>query len=64
MLLGVRALVPVLTGFCCFAADDGDLLSRIRDHMRDYVARSAAIAATIASSEPSAANLVGAVTNG
>src|ERR1044071_8903113 len=39
MLSRRRALIPVLAGFCCFAADDGDLLPRIRDHMRGYLAR-------------------------
>ena len=42
MPFGLRTLVPVtvaLAGFCCVAADDGDLLTRIRYHMRDYVSR-------------------------
>ena len=34
-----RGLVLLLAGFCCFAADDGDLLSRVREHMRDYLGR-------------------------
>src|SRR5882757_3357355 len=39
MAWAASALVPVLAGLCCFAADDGDLLSRIRDQMREYLAR-------------------------
>jgi len=33
------ALFPLLAAWCCFAADDPDSLSRIRDHMREYLAR-------------------------
>jgi hypothetical protein len=39
MRLAGPALIPALAGICCFAADEGALLSRIRDHMRDYLAR-------------------------
>src|SRR4051812_36469955 len=39
MHCGLRGLVLAIGGLCCFAADDGDLLARIRDHMRDYVKR-------------------------
>jgi len=38
MRLAAIAAIPVLTGFGCFAADN-DLLTRIRDHMREYLAR-------------------------
>jgi hypothetical protein len=39
MRLAAIAAIPVLHGFCCFAAADSDLLTRIRDHMREYLAR-------------------------
>jgi hypothetical protein len=33
------ALLPLLVGWCGFAADDSESLSRIREHMREYLAR-------------------------
>jgi hypothetical protein len=33
------ALLPLLVGWCCLAADDPDSLTRIRLHMREYLAR-------------------------
>jgi hypothetical protein len=39
MRWAARALILAVAGFRAFAADDGDLLSRIREHMREYVAR-------------------------
>ena len=38
MRLAAIAAIPALTGFGCFAADF-ELLTRIRDHMREYLAR-------------------------
>ncbi|MBS1855344.1 MAG: hypothetical protein JST11_08265 [Acidobacteria bacterium] len=39
MRAAARALIPFLWGICCFAAGESELLSRIRAHMREYLAR-------------------------
>ncbi len=39
MRQAAHAMLPFLAAWCCFAADDPDLLSRIRNHMREYLGR-------------------------
>ncbi|MDE3166369.1 MAG: hypothetical protein KGN36_11230 [Acidobacteriota bacterium] len=39
MRAAARTLLLLVAGICCFAADGADTLSRIRAHMRDYLAR-------------------------
>ena len=39
MRRAAQAALPLVAAWCCLAADDPDLLSRIRDHMREYLAR-------------------------